>query len=219
MKPVGLPSIDDFSACSKTVEVHWCEHRRRTCSHFYTCREYRRPTGTPIVTPFETPAPTPTGERPLVQREVPHKVFEPVVTPPEMTALTPTEERPIQDELPQRILDPILKVAASLANVTREQLVIVRAQSVVWNDGSLGCPEPGQMYTQALVNGYWVVIEAAGQTYDFRVDHKGSFRLCPAGRGRPPRRPGAQPGKARAIVKVVEETAATRLRPLGSGPS
>ena len=126
-----------------------------------------------------------------MQREVPHKVFEPVVTPPEMTALTPTEERPIQDELPQRILDPIIKEAASLANVTREQLVIVRAQSVVWNDGSLGCPEPGQMYTEALVNGYWVVIEAAGQTYDFRVDHKGNFRLCPTGRGRPPRKSDA----------------------------
>ena len=122
-----------------------------------------------------------------MQREVPHKVFEPVVTPPEMTALRPTEERPIKGELPQRILDPIIKEAASLANVTREQLMIVRAQSVVWNDGSLGCPKPGQMYTQALVNGYWVVIEAAGQTYDFRVDHRGSFRLCPPGRGRAPR--------------------------------
>ena len=145
------------------------------------------PKGTPIVTPSETSAPTPTGERPLAHREVPHKVFEPVVTPPEMTELTPTEERPIKDEVPQRILDPVMKQAASLANVRREQLVIVRAQSVVWNDGSLGCPEPGQIYTQALVNGYWVVIEAAGQTYDFRVDHKGSFRLCPPGRGRPPR--------------------------------
>ena len=69
----------------------------------------------------------------------------------------------------RRILDPILKEAAALAKVAREQLVIVRAEPVVWNDGSLGCPEPGMEYTQALVNGYWVVIEAAGQTYDFRV--------------------------------------------------
>jgi len=124
-----------------------------------------------------------------VQREVPQKVFEPVVTPPEMTALPPTEERPIKDEVPQRILDPILKEAAMLAKVPREKLVIVRAQSVVWNDGSLGCPEPGMMYTQALVKGYWVVIEGVGQTYDFRVDARGRFQLCPAGRGGPPRQP------------------------------
>jgi hypothetical protein len=126
-----------------------------------------------------------------VQHEVPHKVFEPIVTPPEITAPTPTEERPMKREVPQKILDPILKEAAALSKVAREKLVILRAEPVVWNDGSLGCPEPGQMYTQALINGYWVVVEAAGQTYDFRVDRGGSFHLCPKGRGRPPRQSDA----------------------------
>jgi hypothetical protein len=97
----------------------------------------------------------------------------------------------VKGEVPQRILDPILKEAAALSKVAHEKLVILRAQPVVWNDGSLGCPEPGMMYTQALVNGYWVVINAAGQTYDFRVDAYGRFQLCPAGRGRPPRQPNA----------------------------
>jgi hypothetical protein len=83
-------------------------------------------------------------------------------------------------------MDPILEEAALLAKIRRDDLVIVRAESVVWNDGSLGCPEPGMEYTQALVNGYWVVISGANQTYDFRVSRDGSFRLCPAGRGRPP---------------------------------
>jgi len=92
----------------------------------------------------------------------------------------------MKSEIPKKILDPILKEAASVGKVRREELVIVRAESVVWNDGSLGCPEPGMEYTQALVNGYWVVINAAGQTYDFRVSRNGSFRLCPTGRGRPP---------------------------------
>ena len=99
---------------------------------------------------------------------------------------TLTEENPVKDEVPKGILDPILKEAAALAKVAREQLVIVRAQPVVWNDGSLGCPEPGKMYTQALVNGYWVVIDVAGKTYDFRVGSGGSFQLCPAGQRHPP---------------------------------
>ena len=68
-----------------------------------------------------------------------------------------------------------------MAKVDREQLVIVRAESVVCNDGSLGCPEPGTMYTQALANEYWTVIAAAGKQYDFRVGRGGSFWLCPAG--------------------------------------
>jgi hypothetical protein len=104
----------------------------------------------------------------------------------EQTA-TPTEESSlVKQAVPQEILDSILNESAGLAKVRREQLVIVRAESVVWNDGSLGCPEPGMMYTQALVNGYWVVIDAAGQKYDFRVGSRGNFRLCPPGRGHPP---------------------------------
>jgi len=113
---------------------------------------------------------------------------EPTVTP----APIPTGKNlHVKDEVPQGILDPILKEAAALAKVSHEQLVIVRAQSVIWSDGSLGCPEPGMMYTQALVNGYWVIIEAGGKKYDFRVGSGGSFRLCPPGQGHPPTQGGA----------------------------
>ena len=100
---------------------------------------------------------------------------------------TTTGENPqMKTGVPKGILDPILNEAAKLAKVPKEQLVIVRAEAVVWNDGSLGCPEPGMQYTQALTNGYWVVISATGQTYDFRVARDGNFRLCPEGRGHPP---------------------------------
>ena len=115
-----------------------------------------------------------------------------IVTLSMMASPSTTGETPsMKGQLPQGILDPILKEAARLANVDRDQLVIARAESVVWNDGSLGCPEPGMMYTQALLNGYWVVIEAAGQNYDFRVGSGGSFRLCPTGQGHPPSQAGA----------------------------
>ena len=111
----------------------------------------------------------------------------PSVTPSVIPAPIQTEETPfVKGEVPQGILNPILKEAAALARVSHEQLVIVRAQSVIWGDGSLGCPEPGMMYTQALVNGYWVVIKAGDQMYDFRVGRAGSFILCPPGHGLPP---------------------------------
>jgi hypothetical protein len=108
-----------------------------------------------------------------------------IVTSSMMAPLSTTGETPPMkgQVVPQAILDPILKEAAALAKLDREQLVIVRAESVVWNDGSLGCPESGMMYTQALVKGYWVVIDAAGQKYDFRVASGGRFRLWPPGQG------------------------------------
>jgi hypothetical protein len=115
-------------------------------------------------------------------------VAQSAVASPQMTGETP----PMKGQVPQGILDPILKEAAALARVSHEQLVVVRAESVAWNDGSLRCPEPGMMYTQALVNGYWVVIDASGQKYDFRVDNRGNFRLCPPGQGHPPSPAGAK---------------------------
>ena len=110
-----------------------------------------------------------------------------VSTQSETPAPTPTPHMSrVEPKVPEAILDPILKEAAKLANVSPQQLVIVRADAVVWNDGSLGCPEVGMEYAQMLTNGYWVVITAARQTYDFRVGSDGRFRLCPPGRGRRP---------------------------------
>jgi hypothetical protein len=111
-----------------------------------------------------------------------------MTTPSETPAPTSTPQMSrVESQVPEAILGPILNEAAKLANVPPQQLVIVRAEAVVWNDGSLGCPEPGMEYAQALINGYWVLIKAAGQTFDFRVGGGGSFHLCPQGRGRPPR--------------------------------
>src|SRR5215813_1621775 len=112
---------------------------------------------------------------------------ESMTTSSETPAPASTPQRgPVEAQVPDAILRPVLNEAAKLANVSPQQLVIVRAEAVVWNDGSLGCPEPGMQYTQALVNGYWVVIRSAEQVYDFRLSRDGSFRLCPEGHGHPP---------------------------------
>lgn len=74
-------------------------------------------------------------------------------------------------------LEPILDEAAPLTGAPREDLVIVRAERVVWPDAGLGCPEPGMAYPQVLVPGYWVVIEADGRMLDYR-GARGSHRPC-----------------------------------------
>lgn len=59
---------------------------------------------------------------------------------------------------------------------------LVRDESTTWSDGSLGCPRPGEFYTQSPVPGYWIVFEVAGRVYDYRSDDRGNFRLCEATR-------------------------------------
>ncbi|TCO45095.1 hypothetical protein EV646_109270 [Kribbella antiqua] len=58
------------------------------------------------------------------------------------------------------------------------QVTVVSSEEMTWSDGSLGCPEPGMSYTQALIDGYRVILEADGKRYHY---HSGGSRppfLC-----------------------------------------
>src|SRR5262245_60436081 len=66
------------------------------------------------------------------------------------------------------------QVSASAADSAR----IVSAEEVTWPNGAIGCPQPGRMYTQALVPGYRVVFEVGGQTYAYHASRTGEFRYC-----------------------------------------
>lgn len=62
--------------------------------------------------------------------------------------------------------------------VDASQVTVVSSEEVTWPDGSLGCPEPGMRYTQALVPGNRTVLEVAGKQYPY---HSGGHRppfLC-----------------------------------------
>ena len=58
------------------------------------------------------------------------------------------------------------------------QVTVVSSDDVTWRDGSLGCPEPGMRYTQALIPGTRTILEVAGKQYHY---HSGGHRapfLC-----------------------------------------
>ena len=80
--------------------------------------------------------------------------------------------------LPASITDPIVADAVTRLGVDASAVTIVSAHAETFSDGSLGCPEPGFMYTQALVDGYQVVVEANGTQLDYRGSGPGQFRLC-----------------------------------------
>jgi hypothetical protein len=84
------------------------------------------------------------------------------------------------------MLDAALEDAARRASVDRSTITVVSAGAVTWSDGSLGCPAPGMMYTQALVPGYRIVLQAAGQTLNYHSSRAGKPTYCPAERVIPP---------------------------------
>jgi hypothetical protein len=107
----------------------------------------------------------------------------PTRSAPAAPITTPSDE-PMTGEVPAEIMASLLVDAATRAGVAENAIEVVRAEATTWNDGSLGCPEPGMGYTMALVDGYHVVLEVDGEELDYRVSGNGGFRLCESG-GRP----------------------------------
>lgn len=91
--------------------------------------------------------------------------------------------------LPSDLLNAVLDDASQRTGVAPEALIVTQAEAMTWNDGSLGCPEPGMFYTQALVDGYWIIIDADGQMLDYRVQSSGALRVCEQGLRRGGNRP------------------------------
>jgi hypothetical protein len=76
--------------------------------------------------------------------------------------------------------------AVRTTGLTRAELKVLSAEPVTWGDGSLGCPEEGMMYTQALVLGYRVRVQAQGRVLDYHASRNGQLLLCPEWRVMPP---------------------------------
>ncbi len=95
------------------------------------------------------------------------------------TKAEPIGESPnTTDGLPPDLLAEIVRAGATEAGVEPDAVEVVVAEAVTWSDGSIGCPEPGMMYTQALVPGYRLVLEVDGRKLNFHATESGDFRYC-----------------------------------------
>ena len=86
----------------------------------------------------------------------------------------------------QSATEEALTDAARRTGLKRTELEVLRAEAVTWSDGSLGCPQPGMMYTQALAPGFRIRIRAGAETLDYHAGRRGAPMFCPAGRVLPP---------------------------------
>jgi hypothetical protein len=93
-------------------------------------------------------------------------------------ARVPQPQPPVTGEAPADLLARVREDVLHRTRADPAALRIVRDESVTWSDGSLGCPRPGEVYPQMLVEGYWIVFKVAGRDYDYRSDGRGQFRLC-----------------------------------------
>jgi hypothetical protein len=129
------------------------------------------------------PGPSATEEAPVLPDQEPSDT--PFIETP--------ENEPVVGEIPPEILEKIIADLVQRTGAARQDIEVIRGEAVVWNDGSLGCPKPGEFYIQIMINGYWVVLEVEGIEYDYRVSGTDHFTLC-EGRGSLPISPLGDPG-------------------------
>lgn len=63
-------------------------------------------------------------------------------------------------------------------DVRAADIEVVRAEPVTWSDGSLGCPQPDVMYTQALVDGVFIQLRAGDTLYSYHGGGNQNPTLC-----------------------------------------
>ncbi len=83
-----------------------------------------------------------------------------------------------QPASPGSVVDQATADLSKRLGVDAAAVTVVSSDEVTWPDGSLGCPEPGMRYTQALVPGNRTILEVDGKQYHY---HSGGHRapfLC-----------------------------------------
>ena len=78
----------------------------------------------------------------------------------------------------QPLVDQAVADLASRLKIDASKIDTVSAQAMSWPDGSLGCPQPGMVYTQVMVDGSLIQLSVNGMAYSY---HSGGSRapfLC-----------------------------------------
>ncbi|SEE82922.1 hypothetical protein [Ruania alba] len=76
------------------------------------------------------------------------------------------QERAAVDDLAERL------------DVAYHEISPAPLEEVTWPDGALGCPQPDQSYTQALVDGYRLLLDHRGETYAYHAGADGELAYC-----------------------------------------
>ena len=71
------------------------------------------------------------------------------------------------------------KDLAKRLNVNLDSVNLSSSKAVTWRSGALGCPEPGKMYTEALVPGAVIYLQVNNMIHAYHAKFAGEPFYCP----------------------------------------
>ena len=85
---------------------------------------------------------------------------------------------PIKSAKPTDLMTAMTTDLAQRLGVSASAVQVFAIEPTVWNDSSLGCPQPGQAYLPAQTPGLRVLLKHADKTYQYHATEGGRFVLC-----------------------------------------
>lgn len=125
---------------------------------------------TPIVAPANVDSAQPGVESPATPVPTVAATEEETMTATPADSSATTEDSPLVQQAKADL--------AAHLSVDMAEIDVMKAQNVAWRDGSLGCPEPGMMYTQVIINGTKIVLSVDGEEYHYHAGADGEPFLC-----------------------------------------
>ncbi|MEZ4518087.1 MAG: hypothetical protein R3C44_15130 [Chloroflexota bacterium] len=92
----------------------------------------------------------------------------------------PTAESAVELGMPadSEVIQQAIADLAGQLGIDESEITVIQAEPVTWSDGSLGCPQPDMMYTQALVDGAFIQLEVDGEVYNYHSGGDQTPLLC-----------------------------------------
>lgn len=85
-----------------------------------------------------------------------------------------TVEPDDQDEVVTAAIEDL----AQREGVAPDDVSVVSDTQVEWSSGALGCPQPGQFYTQVITPGRQILLEVGGREFAYHAGETGPAAYC-----------------------------------------
>lgn len=97
------------------------------------------------------------------------------------TATTETQTPAVVSSLSDRVAKAVITDVSQRTGISTKQLKITQSSRQTWSNGCLGIAKPGEICTQALVEGWRVVVSGNRRKWVYRSNLNGRIlRLEPA---------------------------------------
>jgi len=93
----------------------------------------------------------------------------------QISSVPPAVVRPLKLEV---LVEEARQDLAKRLSVPVTGVSVEKAQTVVWPNASLGCPEQGMAYADVLTPGYLIVLKTEDREYEYHSSRTGGLTFC-----------------------------------------